>query len=218
MCRRPSKCTRRVCLPSWHPRPGPIGMPSAPPIPRRQTTNRWLVIKRTLPIVSLISFLRHGRCARGSKIEDSHLQSSIIHPRLVSSRIERIHHQPFMLRGRTQILIEGMSKYAMGHHRVAIVCARSRPDHVRIVGAMIVAVTGGCFGFVNTRSRIHATVDAPDCLVSRPPRHVQINGDVDAVILHALKTPDGLAKDNAVASVFAGDVEDFLSGADLVGG
>src|SRR5262245_15751275 len=106
-----------------------------------------------------------------------------------------------MLRGRTQILIEGMSKYAMSHHRVAIVRARSGPDHVRIVGAMIIAVTGGRFGFVSTRSRIHATVDAPDCLVGRPTRHIQINRDIDAVILHALKTPDGLAKHYAVASV-----------------
>src|SRR5215510_13877328 len=106
----------------------------------------------------------------------------------------------------------------MGHHRVAIVCTRSRPDHVRIVGAMIVAVTGGRFGFVNARSRIHATVDAPDRLVSRPARRVEIYRNVDAVILHALKTPDGLAKDNAVASVFAGNVEDFLSGPDLVSG
>src|SRR5215510_8448515 len=123
-----------------------------------------------------------------------------------------------MLRGRTQILIKRVSKYAVGHHRVAVVRARSRPDHVRIVGAMIVAVAGGRFGFVSARSRIHATVDAPDCLVSRPARHVQINRDVDAVILHALKTPDGLAKDYAVASVFAGNIEDFLSSADLVGG
>src|SRR5215510_9750825 len=123
-----------------------------------------------------------------------------------------------MLRGRTQILIDRVGKYAVSHHRVAIVRARSRPDHVRIVGAMIVAVTGGRFGFVNARSRIHAAVDAPDCLVSRPSRHVQIDRDIDTVILHALKTPDGLAKDYTVASVFAGDVEYFLSGAYLIGG
>ena len=106
----------------------------------------------------------------------------------------------------------------MGHHGVAIVRARSRPDHVRIIGAMIVAVTGGGFGFVNARARIHAAVETPDCLVSRPACRVQINRNIDAVILHALKPPDGLAKDHAGASVFAGDVEDFLSGADLVGG
>src|SRR5215475_10202989 len=123
-----------------------------------------------------------------------------------------------MLRGRTQILIERVGKYAVSHHRVAVVRARSRPEHVRIVGAMIVAVAGGRFGFVSARSRIHAAVDAPDRLVSRPACHVQIDRDIDAMILHPLKTPDGLAKDYAVASVFAGDVEDFLSGADLVGG
>src|SRR5262245_15334607 len=123
-----------------------------------------------------------------------------------------------MLRGRTQLSMECVSKYALSHHRVAMGRARSRPDHVRIVGAMIVAVTGGRFGFVNARPRIHTAVDTPDRLVSRPSRHVQIDRDIDAVILHPLKTPDGLAKDYAIASVFAGDVEDFLSGADLVGG
>src|SRR5262245_40234024 len=185
---------------------------------RQRITSRWSAIKRMLSIASLIPSWRMVVEDRGSKIESIYLQSSIFYHRLVSSWIQRIHHQLFMLRGRAQILIERMSKYAMGHHRVTIVCARSRPDHVRIVGAMIVAVTGGCFGFVNTRSRFHATVDAPDRLISRPARRVQIYRDVDAVILHALETPDGLAKDYAVASVFAGDVEDFLSSADLVSG
>src|SRR6185436_8710430 len=45
-----------------------------------------------------------------------------------------------------------------------------------------------------------------------------MNGNVDAVILHALKPPYRLTEHDARARVFVGHLENFLAGADLVRG
>src|SRR4029453_12772340 len=111
-----------------------------------------------------------------------------------------------------------MREHAMRHHRVAIIRSRSGPNHVRVIRAVIVAVARGGLRFVNRGARRHAAVDAPDSLVSGPARLIEMDRNLDAMVLDALEAADRLAENDARAGIFAGDVEYFLRGADLVGG
>src|SRR5207249_8095037 len=106
------------------------------------------------------------------RIEDGGLRMAEIEPRSsildppsstqsLRTRIKRIHHQALVMSGRAQILIERVREHAVRHHRVAVVRARTGPDHVRVVGRLKIAVAGHRLCFMNSGARRHAAVDAP---------------------------------------------------------
>ena len=158
------------------------------------------------------------------------LQSSILVPSLslesamailfdlTSPRVKRIHHQALMVARRAEILIERVGEHAVRHHRVTVIRSRPRPNHVRIIRSMIVAVACRRFRFMCACASVHAAVNTPNRFVSRPSSHIKIDRNIDAVILHALKTADRLPENDARARVLAGDIEYFLGRADLIGG
>src|SRR5687768_1925636 len=108
-----------------------------------------------------------------------------------------------MVTRRAEILIERMREHAVRHHRVAVIRSRSGPNHVGVIGPVIIAVAGGRFRFVYPGASVHTAVDAPDRFVSRPARHVEIDRDIDAMILHALEPADRLAEDDTSARILA---------------
>src|ERR671922_2559787 len=85
---------------------------------------------------------------RGLMMDDgtNKARSSILDPpfstQSLSAWIQRVHHQSFVMPGRAEILVECMREHAVRHHRVAIVSARTGPDHVGVVGGLKVAVAG----------------------------------------------------------------------------
>src|ERR1700751_2472898 len=85
------------------------------------------------------------------------------------------------------------------------------------VTALIVAVAGHGFRFMNTALGRHAAVEFPERFIGRPTRLIEGDRQIHAVILHALEAADGLAEDYTLARVFVGEFKNFLTGAYLIG-
>src|SRR5262245_37480787 len=101
---------------------------------------------------------------------------------------------------------------------MTIVGTGSGPDHMGVIGSMIITVASGGLGFMDAVAGRYAVIQAPDRFIRRPARHVHADGNIDAVVLHPLKPADGLTEDDAGARILAGHVEDFSSSADLISG
>src|SRR5215470_9885971 len=108
-----------------------------------------------------------------------------------------------------------MREDAVGHQWISIIGARPRPDHVCEVTRLIISIAGDSFCLVDTALGWYAAVEFPQRFIGCPPRLIEGDGQVHAVILYALETADGLAEDNTLAGVFIGEFKNFLAGAHL---
>ena len=115
-------------------------------------------------------------------------------------------------------MVQRVGKHAVRHHRVTVIGSRAGPHHVRVIGAVIIAIAGHCFCFVNRASGRHAAIDAPNRFVGRPARLIEFNLNIDAVVLHPLDASDRWTENDPGAGILAGHVENFLCRAHLIGG
>src|SRR4030095_6818209 len=90
-----------------------------------------------------------------------------------AARIKRVHHLALVMRGRTQVLVQRVSEHAVRHQRVAVVRAWSGPNHMGIVGRLIVAVTGDSFRLMNIAFSRHPAIELPQCFICGPARLVE---------------------------------------------
>jgi hypothetical protein len=67
----------------------------------------------------------------------------------LAARVQSIHHQPLMMRGRAQILVKRVREHAVRHQRVSVIGARSGEDHMGVVAGLVVAVAGDRLGFMD---------------------------------------------------------------------
>src|SRR6266403_342182 len=99
---------------------------------------------------------------------------------------------------------------------MTVIGSRSGPDHMGIVGRLIIAVAGYGFCFVDVASGRHSAIELPQCFIGRPAGLVEGDGQIDAMILNALEAADGLTENHPLAGIFVGEFKNLLTAPHLI--